>query len=78
MKIADVKKDPNGETTIEYLNGYTFIGDVDEKGFPTCGTIIAPNGGKYIFADLEGKDIIDVFESIENGDCDMNLITELK
>ena len=77
MKIADVKPLQEGKKTISYLNGYTFTGDVDKNGSPTCGTITAPDGQKYFFANLEGKDIFDVFESVEKGDCDNNLVMDI-
>ena len=78
MKIADVNKTPDGETTIIYSNDYTFIGDVDENGVPIGGIIKTPEGQKYTFANFGGNDIYDIIDRIKNGECEINLVTELK
>lgn len=67
MKIADINKCSIGEATINYENGYTFIGVVDENNNPTSGIVKTPEGDKYSFCDLSGSDMLQMINRIKDG-----------
>ena len=76
MKISEMAKFPNGEASIKYSNDYFFYGLVDENDNPVSGTIKAPDGSKYFFGDLRGKDILNIINLIKNGKCEIYKVTE--
>lgn len=74
MKIAEINKCSDGEATIKYENGYTFIGEVDENNNPRSGIVRTPKRKDYIFDDLSRSDMLQIFNQIENGKCDDYLV----
>ena len=65
---------PDGTVIIEYENGYTFEGTIDNRNNPVSGIIKTPEGAKYSFYGSGNEPMSRVFLLIENGEMEENRV----